>query len=174
MCVCVCVCVFAPVDLFACLLTVLCIVCIAMRINILIYFRNKFLSHSTGRKMFKSISCCFTVIYLLHEKLRREVSVPGMQPWSSRRKLSWNRCPCDTSHRIVIGHCLQNVRLSLQLATHSLRTISLLCNGHLAKFFHCWNLFTSYLITWTDTDKLTTANGGTFTSSSASRSRQSR
>ena len=28
--------VFAPVDLFACLLTVLCIVCIAMRINILI------------------------------------------------------------------------------------------------------------------------------------------
>ena len=35
-CVCVCVCVFASVDLFACLLTVLCIVCIAMRINILI------------------------------------------------------------------------------------------------------------------------------------------
>jgi len=33
---CVCVFVFAPVDLFACLLTVLCIVCIAMRINILI------------------------------------------------------------------------------------------------------------------------------------------
>jgi len=32
----VCVFVFAPVDLFACLLTVLCIVCIAMRINILI------------------------------------------------------------------------------------------------------------------------------------------
>jgi len=40
---CACVCVLAPVDLFVCLLTVLCIVCIIMRINILIIACNMLL-----------------------------------------------------------------------------------------------------------------------------------